>query len=227
MQNAGVGLVLVFLATLHLDNCCGQAKNQESESPFAKGSEIEFVLYHLRNLASSQSLAKEFGLVDKQLSDIRELADDYSRQHQKQLMGAQAKIMEAQERNDIKSEASLVEEHKAFLKKLRNETMEKVKEVLLPHQMERLFQIALQKELILKSATRDEFGMIKSLVAQSDLGKTEQRKVFEEIDELREEFLRETKELQTKTRKKLIDLLPSDLEKSVESKLGGFYGNLK
>ena len=103
-----------------------------------------------------------------------------------------------------------------------------VNEVLLPHQVKRLKQLALQQELQQRAKKNDvtgdtRFSAIAILAKDNKLTPEQIKKLESRLKQIKAEYKKELRQLQEKTNKKILEALPSELREKITEQIGEIH----
>ena len=129
------------------------------------------------------------------------------------------KIDQANKKNMIRK---IMAERDTEISSLYVKTHKQLKEVLLPHQLNRIRQLALQSEM--RTQYKGEgFVVILGLADRLGLSANEKQKLKEAVDKAQKEYQSELTKIQNKFNKRVVDSLPSEAKKKLEKLIGDFH----
>ena len=158
--------------------------------------------------------------------DVKDLAQNYQKDMLKFYTDNQESIQKMQQMFQDGDMKEATELGKAFQEKntaFTQSYMDKVAEVLLPHQVDRLKQIAKQQVVKLTNKYSDEFGMASSMAKELDLTPEETEKLNETIKEAREEYYKSLAAAKKKANEKIMSVLTVEQKKKMKEILGDLW----
>lgn len=192
----------------------------------AKMMETQMLMNQLMMLGHDSELRKELEVVDDQVESVKELAQDYQTKmmefHSKngqigieiQKLVQEGKTAEAQE---------LAEEYQERNREFTESYMEKAKEVLLPHQIERLRQIAKRQGAKFTNEFQDEFGLTATFADEIGLSAEEKKRLLDTIKEARNEYYATVEAAKKKANEKIMAALTTEQKEKMKEILGDEY----
>ena len=117
---------------------------------------------------------------------------------------------------------SVMKERDKKFKVIVDELVVKMEEALLPHQIKRLKQIALQKQLLAETKG-DQFEMVLRLGDQLELKPREKTKLKTDIAKAKKEYQEELKKLHQKYQKRILDSMPPESQEKLKEILGDMF----
>lgn len=192
----------------------------------AKMMETQMLMNQLMMLGHDSELRKELEVVDDQVESVKELAQDYQTKmmefHSKnakigieiQKLVQEGKAEEAQE---------LAAEYQERNREFTESYMEKAKEVLLPHQIERLRQIAKRQGAKYTNEFQDEFGLTATFADEIGLSAEEKKRLLDTIKEARNEYYATVEAAKKKANEKIMAALTTEQKEKLKEILGDEY----
>ena len=101
--------------------------------------------------------------------------------------------------------------------------MEKAKEVLLPHQIERLRQIAKRQGAKYTNEFHDEFGLTAAFADEIGLSAEEKKRLLDTIKEARNEYYATVEDAKKKANEKIMAALTTEQKEKMKEILGDEY----
>lgn len=186
----------------------------------------EMLLQQLVSIAHNPRLRDELEIIDKQVSELAEVLRDYQQERQ-QFMMENRKDMELAQQA---AREGMGEVAQGVMRELQKEMREKsaahfkrINEILLPHQIKRFRQIALQMMLKHASGYGDEFGMPLALADHLGLSPKEKESLRKTVEDARTEFSEEVKALRETTRNKILNAIPAEKRKEYHALIGDLF----
>lgn len=205
---------------------------QEKETnPFGgeeqrKMMETQFFMQQLMMLAHDEELRKELEVVDDQVEEVKKLGQDYQKDMMKFYADNRELMEEMQQMYSDGNVEEAQEMGKEFQKKnteFSESYMDRAAEVLLPHQIERLKQIAKQQVVKMTNQYSDEFGMASSMAKELGLTPEESKKLNETIKEAREEYYEAVEAAKKKANEKIMSVLTIEQKEKMKQILGDLW----
>ena len=184
------------------------------------------LMNQLMMLGHDSELRKELEVVDDQVESVKELAQDYQSEMMKfhsknakigieiQKLVQEGKAEEAQE---------LAAEYQERNREFTESYMEKAKEVLLPHQIERLRQIAKRQGAKYTNEFQDEFGLTATFADEIGLSAEEKKRLLDTIKEARNEYYATVEAAKKKANEKIMAALTTEQKEKLKEILGDEY----
>lgn len=204
---------------------------EEADNPFGgeqqqKMMETQFFMQQLMMLGHNEELRKELEVVDDQVEDVKDLAQNYQKDMMK-FYSENRELMEEMQQlyRDGNTEEGL-EMGKEFQKKnaeFSQSYMDKAAAVLLPHQIDRLKQIAKQQVVKMTNKYSDEFGMASSMAKELGLSPEETRKLNETIKAARDEYYAAVETAKKKANEKIMSVLTIKQQEKMKEILGDMW----
>ncbi len=196
----------------------------------SKMMETQFLMMQLMQLGHSTDLQKELEIIDDQVDSVKKLAQDYQQAMMDFSMKNGQKMKDVQKLiadGEHEVARKLSEEFQQMHQDMSNEYMEKAKETLLPHQIERLLQISKQQRVKSMNRFSDEFGIPAALADEIGLSKEEKEKLIETIKEARKKYYAEVEVLKNEANEKIMGALTSEQQEKMREILGETYDQEK
>ena len=204
------------------------AMAQENDSPFGKEEaekimETQFFMSQLMMLGHDEGLRNELEVVDEQVDDLKELAKNY----QKDMMSFYSDNKELLEGMQKSALGDNPEDAQEMVKKFQKKNaefsqgyMDKLEEVLFPHQIERLKQIAKQQQMKLTNKYSDEFGIAASLSKELGLTAEQEEQLNETIKDARQEYYDTVETAKKKALDRIMGTLTPEQKEKMEEIIG-------
>ena len=213
-------LLLLFVAAAP---ALAQEEELSMEAQQEKMMETQFFMQQLMMLGHNEELLKELEVVDDQAKDVKELAQNY----QKDMMNFYtenrdliAELQKASADQDMELAAELGKEFQKKNTDFAQGYMDRVSEVLLPHQVDRLKQIAKQQRVKMTNQFSDEFGVAVSLADELGLSAAEKKRLIEATKEARKEYYDAVKAAKKKAFDKIKSVLTTEQQEKMKEALG-------
>ena len=177
-------------------------------------------------LGNRSDLRDELEVVDDQTAALRKIGTSYFRQFQKfQLEESETgkEIQQYFKNGQTEKAIELSQDFNSKQRKIYEQMMTEVNEILLPHQVDRLLQISKQRMLTVSNPFGDEFGAAVGLATELELTPEETRELVSKIGKVREEFYEEVKKLKEKARKDILDCLAPEKREKFKKAFGEYY----
>jgi hypothetical protein len=211
-------LVLVVFGGLCTDTCSSQDANDHQDREFwLQRVRHSFLVIDLHNAMREKEFDDEWMLSSEQRRDLKDALDEYQQAMKEVSREGSRRSLELQKSGHSQEEImqlslERLREHRA--QGVKNEQdiaaenlMKQVEEIFLPHQVVRLKQVLLQRELS-APYQGDRIAMILGLVSRLDLSEEDKLKLQEKVSEVRIEFQEKHQELQFEFVKRLFETLP-------------------
>ena len=163
------------------------------------------------SLANNTSVQREIELVDEQMDQIREINSEFGKKIQEEISGMRLGNMDPDRGRNLSE----------LIQRLNDEKRSRMQEVLLPHQFDRLRQIALQTQM----KRSGEAATLGSDKVAEELGITpeQQEKIKARADELKKEMEQKIAQLKEEMRDELLDELTRDQREKLEEMMGDSF----
>jgi len=191
-----------------------------------KQMQTQFLMQQLMQLNFNSELRKDLELVDEQLKEATQLAKDY----QKEMMEFQMENSEVQmELQQLYKDGNHAEAHelsKEYRKKYTEFTesfIDRAKETFLPHQMERLEQIATQRRVKTMNQFQDQFGVTSALSDEIGMSAEEKKRLIDVIKEARKEYYEAVAAAKKKANETIMASLTEEQKEKLKDILGESY----
>lgn len=163
------------------------------------------------NMLSNPSVQKDLELVGDQLKKVQDLQSDFAAQMKAQIGDLNKGGLSTDRLKDLP----------ILMKQLREQQREQMEGMLLPHQIERLKQVALQTHMK-QSGTA---GALASKKVAEALGMTEEQieRLKEKSKEINEQLAQDMEELKEKAKDELLNELTSDQKSKLKELTGDKY----
>lgn len=183
-----------------------------------------FAFQMIAEALNDSEVAKELGILDNQKAELGVLVREFATSSMKAASDGNERVSEAMEKlktnpndEDAKKvitdyQSSMTDEAKKFV--------ENTKKILLPHQTDRLMQLARQKYGSLTSKFRDEFGAVVTLASKIDLTKEESAALEKATVEARKEYYEEVRKLKEKAHQKILASIPQAKRDKLKELIG-------
>lgn len=198
----------------------------EAQAKQAKMMESQMLMQQLMQLNYNAELRKELEVVDDQVEEVKELGQDYQRDmmkfHQKnaQLAVEMQKLSMAGKHKEAQE---LGEKYQQLNQELSDKYMEKAEEVLLPHQIQRLKQIAKRQGARFMNEFQDEFGVVASVADEIGLSADEKKRLIDTIRQARKEYYESVADAKKKANEKIMASLTTEQKEKMKEILGEEY----
>ena len=191
-----------------------------------RAMETQFFMQQLMMLGHNEELRKELEVVDEQVEDVKDLAQNYQKDIMKFYTDNQELGQEMQQliRDGKMEEAQeLGKQYQEKNAEFAQGYLDKANEVLLPHQIDRLKQIAKQQVVKMTNQYSDEFGMASSMAKELGLSKEETKKLNETIKAAREEYYEAVETAKKKANEKIMSVLTIEQQEKMKEILGDMW----
>lgn len=222
-------LVLTFIGIV----CCAptvfaqpDAATQEWMKKYQNSMANQQVMVRLTSILQNKGLQEELEIPDYQLADLRKTATEFQKEFASFNAENQRKMIELQEEMQSgDAVAAMVEMRKiqGAMFDISDQAMGGVEDILLPHQVTRIKQIARQEMLKYQSGFGDEFGVVFGLSKELDLSPSQTKQLRETIVEARKEYYEKVAKLKAETHKKILESLPAEKQNRIKELLGERY----
>lgn len=184
----------------------------------------------LMQILGNEDMRKELAIVPDQVEELREIVQEYQQLQMKFQMEnreSQAKVQQLFREKRMEEAVAVAKEMHAEYDKQSKSLVGGVDEFLLPHQLDRLKQIAKQQSLKYRTRFRDEFGIPLALADELELSQEERKKLAETTEKARAEFYKKVEELKKQTNEKILNSLPATKRAKVKEIIGDYYDHEK
>lgn len=192
----------------------------------AKMMETQMFMQQLMQLGFNSGLRNELEIVDDQVESVKELAENYQREmmefHQNSgQFGMEIQKLVKEGKNE--EARKLSEEYQNRNNEFAESYMEKAAEVLLPHQITRLKQIARRQGAKYTNQFQDEFGVAATVADEIGLSAEEKERLEAAIREARKEYYATVEEAKKKANEKILSALTTEQQEKIREILGEEY----
>lgn len=215
-----LSFLLLFLFAIP---AIGQAQQAEIAEEQKKQMEVQFLMQQLMMLGHNSELRKELEVVEGQVDDVKKLAQGY----QKDMMNFYtenrdliAEMQKSFQEGDMKGGQELSKQYQDKNREFMEGYMDKVKEVLLPHQINRLKQIARQQQTKLMNQFNDEFGVAVSLADELGLTAQEKNRLIDTVKKAREEYYETVNAAKKKAKDQIFGVLTTEQKEKMQELIG-------
>lgn len=203
-------LLTLFLSVIAFARFCSAQPVDRYDS-----LELSSKINQVFDITKEARLANELEILGEQIEKLKALKSEYAdlvKQNYKDV-ATKTKGMSREEANKVKTE---------MWKKIHLSTVRKIEKILLPHQVKRLNQIAVQRRLHLISRG-DRFEMIIAMAKKLDLEKSEFESFKDSVNKEKERYEKSLLELIKKTDKAILRSLPPKARKQLTELHGEIY----
>ena len=162
------------------------------------------------DMLGNPSVQKDLELVGDQLDKVKAIQREFQQQL-KDKIGNMSSGLSKDSLKDIP----------AMLEKLRTEQQEQLKGLLLPHQIDRLRQVALQTHM--KQAGAENAIASKAVAEALNITDDQKAKLKEKAKELKKKLEEDIKKLREESKQELLGVLSADQRKTLEELTGPKY----
>ena len=202
------------------------AQDDKAETSLQK-AQRNFLLRQILTASDAGPVAKDLELTDYQQEMLKDIRGQYA-EKSKAMMGVMQEAMTIQSDTTLGEKErrtklrSVMKERDKKFKVIVDELVVKMEEALLPHQIKRLKQIALQKQLLAETKG-DQFEMVLRLGDQLELKPREKTKLKTDIAKAKKEYQEELKKLHQKYQKRILDSMPPESQEKLKEILGDMF----
>ena len=200
-----------------------QTVADEAKKRQAKMMETQMFMSQLMQLGYSSELRKELEVVDDQLDSVKELAQKYQ-QEMMEFHSKNSKLgIEIQKLYQAGKHAEAQELGKEYQQKsdeFNDNYMDKAAEVLLPHQVKRLKQIAKQQGARYTNEFQDEFGIPSAFADEMGLSAEQKKRLVDVTTKAREDYYAAIEDAKKKAMDKIMSALTSEQKEKMQDILG-------
>lgn len=214
-----VALVLTFSTLLFAQ----EDKMAEAKKRQAEMMQTQMFMSQLMQLGFNDELRKDLEIVDDQVKTVKKLAQDYQKEMMEfhmQNRDLGLEIQELYQAGKHEEARQLSEEFQQKNQGFSQGYMDKAKEILLPHQIERLQQIARQQRAKNSNQFGDEFGTAISLADEIGLSAEEKKRLVDAVKAARKEYYETVNAAKTKAKEKIMSSLTTDQQAKLNELLG-------
>lgn len=210
-----VSISIIFLSR---SSACGQDKDED------KGRQNFFLMRQLQSLANNQKLKKELEVSDDQLEEMKEVMANYqssTRSGKLAEIGKEYGEIRRKNPKDKRLEA-LGKKWGEEIRVLQDKAFERVEEIFLPFQLDRIRQVAKQQN-IRRTKRSDYFGIPLSLAGDIELSSSKKEKLEKLTNKVRQEYFEEIEQLRKKKMQTILKSLSSKDRKQIEELVGDLF----
>lgn len=203
---------------------------EEFHAKNRKRMQLNMQMQQLMQMLGNEDMRKELAIVPDQVEKLREIVQEFQKVQMKYGMKNQQHQKEIQRLFQSKQFEEAIELAKKMNADFDQESgliNSQVETTLLPHQTERLRQIAKQQSLKYATPYRDRFGMALALGRELELTPEEMKKLEEKIVEVRSEYYAKIEELNKKANEEILGSLPVEKRDKIKSLIGDYYDHEK
>ena len=184
--------------------------------------QMRFLIQMIR----SPELQAELQIVPEQIEEMMELVGEFQ-QSQIQFTikngDHQQKLNQLLKENNAAEATALANEMFSDFDSSMLSLNKKVEASILPHQLKRLQQIAMQQSRMSRTPFRDEFGLALAIVTELDLPKKESGKITEKIAKIRSKLLNRIEELRQEARNDVVQAFPQEHKDLIKDVYAKYY----
>ena len=158
-------------------------------------------------MASNPDIRKEIELVDDQAEELKRINAEFSRKLSEQFQSITNGNLESLDKDRIQD----------LLKQLNQEKRERMESVLLPHQLDRLKQVALQMNMKSRGTAR---ALQSELAKELDITEEQVRRLKEREKQLNQELQEKIRQWKEDARKQLLEELTPQQRTKLNQLLG-------
>ncbi len=227
LRSAGqLFMTFAFLFMLSATSFAQEAGNAEVKARHSKMMETQFFMNQLMQLGFNNELRKELEVVNAQVDSIKKLAQDYQKDMMEFHSNNRESMLEVQKLcQDGKHEEAreLTEEFQKKQTEFNDSYLEQAAETLLPHQIDRLRQIAKQQRVKNMNQFQDEFGIAASMADELGMGAAEKKRLIDTIKEARKEYYEAVASAKEMANEKITSALTTEQQEKMKEILGDNY----
>lgn len=193
----------------------------EQQEQLDQSLHMQHIMLKIMNVGHDKMLARELELIDEQIRELEPIGRDFrtrmfGRKRQSTVIKWQREFQTGDRNEAIEELQKLQDESHEICLQL----LEQVDEVLLPHQRERIRQLADQSLMRLRSGIQDEFGT--AIGAAIDLGLTDEEKVKldDAIAQARKEYQKDLEKLRKRSWDNILESVPRNKRDEFRQMLG-------
>ncbi len=163
------------------------------------------------SLANNASVQGEIELVDEQMQQIRDINAEFGKKIQEQISEMRLGNMNPDRGRDLSD----------LIQRLNAEKQQRMQQVLLPHQFDRLRQIALQTRM---KRTGEATTLSSGEVAEAlGISAEQQEKIKARAEELKKEMEEKIARIKQEAREELLDELTGEQRRKLEEMMGDSF----
>ena len=202
----------------------GQSQAQVDEAAQEK-MEMQFLISKIATLSYDEELRKELEVVDRQAKQLKELAKNYQTDTMKFYTDNSELITKLQsaKKEGAKHSIELANKFNQKQADFAKTYMEGLKDILLPHQVDRLKQLVIQQRIRLSSQFSDEFGIAASLADELGLDAEQKKSLNEAIEIARKEYYDSVAAAKKKANKKILSSLTVKQQEKMKKIVGDIW----
>ena len=221
--------ILAFILVLTLTQSSGA--QWEMSEKMQKVSSDSMMLSQLIQLTHNKGLMSEMEILDDQMRKVKKIGMEYQQNMMKMtransdMYTRMAEVQKRVAKGDADAKKELKEITEKFYEDLngyQTDIITRLENVLLPHQMKRLRQIAKQHSFKW-TRNSDYFGMPHAMSKELGLSADQKKKLKQATDKIREKYYREIAELRKKSMEKILSNLTREQRDKFEDMVGDFY----
>jgi len=194
-----------FLVTSLAFNLPGGTHAQDAKPPEYKVNP-DFLVQQLFSISHSKVLMKELEIVDSQAKELSRISQDYQKLLFTVNQANQQIMLKAQQEGRKLNYDEYMKPMSEVTKKMEAE----LEELLLPHQVKRIKQLAVRQQLVVLSGYSDDLSYPLELAKPMGLSSVELKELKELVSNTRAEYEEKVKKLQDDARDKILKSLPEE-----------------
>ena len=203
----------------------GQSEAQVNEAAQQK-METHFLISKIATLAYDVELRKQLDVVDDQANQLKELAKNHQTDTMKfytdntELI---TKLQGAAGKEGAEHSRELANEFNHKKAEFAKTYMDRLMDILLPHQVDRLKQLVKQQRTRLTNQFSDEFGIVASLADELGLDTEQKKSLNEAIKIARKEYYDSVAAAKKKANEKILSALTVEQQEKMKMIVGDIW----
>lgn len=169
----------------------------------------DFLIQQLFSISHSKVLLKELEIVDAQAKELSRISQDYKKLLLAVNQANQEIMFKAQQEGRKLNYDEYMKPMSEVTKKMEAE----LEELLLPHQVKRIKQLAVRQQLVVLSGYTDDLSYPLALAKPMGLSSMELEDLKDMVSKTRAEYEEKVKKLQDDARDKILKSLPEEQRK--------------
>lgn len=161
------------------------------------------------SMLNDSSVQKDLQLVDDQLKQIEEINAEFREKMKEKMSGLHGE--------DGKFQPDLAKDFTSFINDMQKQQEERISNLLLPHQLDRLKQVSRQTKM---SRLGAEQALTKHLAEELGISPEQKSRIQKKSKQLQEDLVKKIAELKAKAKEELLQELSKDQRKKLEDLLG-------
>jgi hypothetical protein len=225
-----IGVFILGMSNLQ-ESICGQVVEKTAQDRAADAKrrlgedyDLQFTFSALAEIAKSTELANEFEFTEAQSIAMTELRTAYATETQLEITTKQSEIARLESESKSEEASRLRDELEKNLAGIRKKSRKHLEELLLPHQLERLSQLAIRRQMRLESGGKNTIAVLAYAIKSLANDDGSNAKTLSELEQLEEDYKAEVVKLNQKYEERIRKLVPGKVLQQIEDRIGPLAG---